>query len=171
MCTEFAYVLCVQIDGNEACVKREVRESGENAMIWVWRFWEFLLKVHLKINVYVYFLVMYKCICTCTNSYMNREHLLVYNKIFNETLMLVFYRIWIIEKREKVITKQVIASKNMDAQFEHLCRICAANTKCRNNSVVESVFIFKTLGLKDKITRHLYLNVSKICICTCTSIS
>lgn len=52
----------------------------------------------------------------------------------------------------------------MDAQFEHLCRICAANTKCRNNSVVESVFIFKTLGLKDKITRHLYLNVSNMII-------
>lgn len=49
---------------------------------------------------------------------------------------------------------------NMDAQFEHLCRICAANTKSKTNSVVESVFIFKTQGLKDKISRHLYLNVS-----------
>ncbi|KAH8409395.1 hypothetical protein KR222_002326 [Zaprionus bogoriensis] len=49
----------------------------------------------------------------------------------------------------------------MDAQFEHLCRICAANTKCKNNSVVESVFIFKTLGLNDKIGRHLYLNVAE----------
>ncbi|XP_030380577.1 mucin-3A [Scaptodrosophila lebanonensis] len=49
----------------------------------------------------------------------------------------------------------------MDAQFEHLCRICAANTKSRNNSVAESVFIFKTVGLKDKIERYLYLNVSE----------
>ncbi|XP_034471641.1 muscle M-line assembly protein unc-89 [Drosophila innubila] len=49
----------------------------------------------------------------------------------------------------------------MDAQFEHLCRICAANTKCKNNSVVESVFIFKTLGLKDKIARHLFLDVAE----------
>ncbi|XP_001357097.2 uncharacterized protein dbr [Drosophila pseudoobscura] len=49
----------------------------------------------------------------------------------------------------------------MDAQFEHLCRICAANTKSKNNSVVESVFIFKTQGLKDKISRHLYLNVAE----------
>ncbi|EDW04298.1 uncharacterized protein LOC6561793 [Drosophila grimshawi] len=49
----------------------------------------------------------------------------------------------------------------MDAQFEHLCRICAANTKCKNNSVVESVFIFKTNGLKDKIARHLFLNVAE----------
>lgn len=49
----------------------------------------------------------------------------------------------------------------MDAQFEHLCRICAANTKCKNNSVVESVFIFKTLGLKDKISRHLFLHVAE----------
>ncbi|XP_016979348.1 uncharacterized protein LOC108044737 [Drosophila rhopaloa] len=48
----------------------------------------------------------------------------------------------------------------MDAQFEHLCRICAANTKSKTNSVVESVFIFKTQGLKDKISRHLYLNVA-----------
>ncbi|KAH8413158.1 hypothetical protein KR009_008428 [Drosophila setifemur] len=47
----------------------------------------------------------------------------------------------------------------MDAQFEHLCRICAANTKSKTNSVVESVFIFKTQGLRDKISRHLYLNV------------
>ncbi|XP_030565075.1 uncharacterized protein LOC115765569 isoform X1 [Drosophila novamexicana] len=49
----------------------------------------------------------------------------------------------------------------MDAQFEHLCRICAANTKCKNNSVVESVFIFKTTGLQDKIARHLFLNVAE----------
>ncbi|KAH8381083.1 hypothetical protein KR200_007024 [Drosophila serrata] len=49
----------------------------------------------------------------------------------------------------------------MDAQFEHLCRICAANTKSKTNSVVESVFIFKTRGLKDKISRHLYLNVAE----------
>ncbi|XP_064546499.1 uncharacterized protein dbr [Drosophila montana] len=49
----------------------------------------------------------------------------------------------------------------MDAQFEHLCRICAANTKCKNNSVVESVFIFKTNGLQDKIARHLFLNVAE----------
>ncbi|KAL7742474.1 hypothetical protein ACLKA6_019102 [Drosophila palustris] len=35
------------------------------------------------------------------------------------------------------------------------------NTKCKNNSVVESVFIFKTLGLKDKIARHLYLDVAE----------
>ncbi|EDW87080.1 uncharacterized protein LOC6526248 [Drosophila yakuba] len=49
----------------------------------------------------------------------------------------------------------------MDAQFEHLCRICAANTKSKTNSVVESVFIFKTQGLKDKISRHLYLNVAE----------
>ncbi|XP_033151267.1 uncharacterized protein LOC117135238 [Drosophila mauritiana] len=49
----------------------------------------------------------------------------------------------------------------MDAQFEHLCRICAANTKSKTNSVVESVFIFKTEGLKDKISRHLYLNVAE----------
>ncbi|XP_017065608.2 uncharacterized protein LOC108104183 [Drosophila eugracilis] len=49
----------------------------------------------------------------------------------------------------------------MDAQFEHLCRICAANTKNKTNSVVESVFIFKTQGLKDKISRHLYLNVAE----------
>ncbi|KRG02461.1 uncharacterized protein Dmoj_GI16235, isoform B [Drosophila mojavensis] len=49
----------------------------------------------------------------------------------------------------------------MDAQFEHLCRICAANTKCKTNSVVESVFIFKTTGLKDKIARHIFLNVAE----------
>ncbi|KAH8281658.1 hypothetical protein KR054_002035 [Drosophila jambulina] len=49
----------------------------------------------------------------------------------------------------------------MDAQFEHLCRICAANTKSKTNSVVESVFIFKTQGLKDKISRYLYLNVAE----------
>ncbi|XP_017004337.2 neurofilament heavy polypeptide [Drosophila takahashii] len=49
----------------------------------------------------------------------------------------------------------------MDAQFEHLCRICAANTKSKTNSVVESVFIFKTQGLRDKISRHLYLNVAE----------
>ncbi|XP_017046278.2 apical junction molecule [Drosophila ficusphila] len=49
----------------------------------------------------------------------------------------------------------------MDAQFEHLCRICAANTKSKTNSVTESVFIFKTQGLKDKISRHLYLNVAE----------
>ncbi|XP_017858202.1 PREDICTED: uncharacterized protein LOC108610545 [Drosophila arizonae] len=49
----------------------------------------------------------------------------------------------------------------MDAQFEHLCRICAANTKCKSNSVVESVFIFKTTGLKDKIARHIFLNVAE----------
>lgn len=48
----------------------------------------------------------------------------------------------------------------MEAEFEHLCRICAANTKSKTNSVVESVFIFKTQGLKDKISRHLYLSVS-----------
>ncbi|KAH8279617.1 hypothetical protein KR018_008350 [Drosophila ironensis] len=47
----------------------------------------------------------------------------------------------------------------MDAQFEHLCRICAANTKSKTNSVVESVFIFKTHGLRNKIAHHLYLNV------------
>ncbi|EDW80226.1 uncharacterized protein Dwil_GK21074 [Drosophila willistoni] len=49
----------------------------------------------------------------------------------------------------------------MDAQFENLCRICAANTKKKDDSVVESVFIFKTVGLKDKISRHLYLNVAE----------
>ncbi|KAH8284488.1 hypothetical protein KR044_007771 [Drosophila immigrans] len=49
----------------------------------------------------------------------------------------------------------------MDAHFEHLCRVCAANTKSKTNSVVESVFIFKTLGLKDKISRHLFLNVAE----------
>ncbi|EDV30813.1 uncharacterized protein Dana_GF15049 [Drosophila ananassae] len=49
----------------------------------------------------------------------------------------------------------------MEAEFEHLCRICAANTKSKTNSVVESVFIFKTQGLKDKISRHLYLSVDE----------
>ncbi|KAH8360957.1 hypothetical protein KR093_001320 [Drosophila rubida] len=49
----------------------------------------------------------------------------------------------------------------MDAHFEHLCRVCAANTKSKSNSVVESVFILKTLGLKDKISRHLFLNVAE----------
>ncbi|XP_060665942.1 LOW QUALITY PROTEIN: uncharacterized protein LOC132798189 [Drosophila nasuta] len=49
----------------------------------------------------------------------------------------------------------------MDAHFEHLCRVCAANTKSKTNSVVESVFIFKTSGLKEKISRHLFLNVAE----------
>nr|XP_017105622.2 uncharacterized protein LOC108131306 isoform X1 [Drosophila bipectinata] len=49
----------------------------------------------------------------------------------------------------------------MENEFEHLCRICAANTKSKTNSVVESVFIFKTQGLRDKISRHLYLNVAE----------
>ncbi|XP_033150849.1 histone-lysine N-methyltransferase, H3 lysine-79 specific [Drosophila busckii] len=49
----------------------------------------------------------------------------------------------------------------MDAQFEHLCRICAANTKNKNTSVAESVFILKTAGLRDKIAKHLFLTVAE----------